>query len=83
MKELQASDASMLARIAETIEKRTIEQRTIDTSELVLFTDRLQSPEARSIANAMAHPGTPGIQQDIRETAEAIRNWAHTNFFVS
>lgn len=77
MKELQASDASMLARIAETIEKREI-----STGELRGFTARLESPEAKSIARVMVNPGIRGVQLEIRQTAEAIRDWAHTNPFA-
>jgi len=74
MKELEASDASMLARIAE-----TIVNRSISTGELIVLSDRLQSQEAKSIAQVMANPGTPGVQSDIRETAQAFRHWAQTN----
>ncbi|MDX6404843.1 MAG: hypothetical protein QOH70_2298 [Blastocatellia bacterium] len=76
MKELQVSDASMLARIAETIEKREISD-----GELLGFTNRLQSPEAKNIARVMVNPAIR-VQTDIRQTAEAIRDWAHTNLFA-
>ncbi|HYR78317.1 MAG TPA: hypothetical protein VEM96_21075 [Pyrinomonadaceae bacterium] len=74
MKELEASDASMLARIAE-----TIEIRQISTGELRVLTDRLQTPEAKTIARAIVNPEAPGIQSDIQATAEAFRHWAGTN----
>lgn len=74
MKELEASDASVLARIAE-----TVEIRKISTGELRDLTDRLESPEAKTIARAIVNPKAPGIQGDIQATAEAFRHWAGTN----
>jgi dienelactone hydrolase len=67
----------MLARIAETIEKREI-----STGELQGLTERLQSPDAKRIACVIVNPEIGGVQTDIRQTAEAIRDWAHTNSFA-